>query len=472
MDKTKESKNKWAILGVLVMMPFVASLDTNIVNVALPVISKDLSADTSSIAWVITSYLIGISSTIIVFGRISDIVGKSRIFNFGIFVFTIGSFLCGISTSLTFLIISRIIQGIGAAGAMATNQGIITTVFPADQRGRALGISGAFVAIGGMVGAPLGGFIVSALSWHYIFLINLPIGLVASILAFKILPKTNIKSKEPIDIKGAVLFTIFVTTLFLSMINGQQMGYSHPYIITSFIIAIISFVLFIRLELKVKSPLIDLGIFKDKLLSISLFCSFTTFIAMSCMNIIQPFYLQGALKFSPSHAGLIMMIAPITMVLVSPISGYLSDKLGSKSLSFIGLSLVTFGLFSMSFLNLNTNTFLIIIFIAIVAFGNGLFQSPNTSLIMSLVPINKLGIMGSTNALIRNLGLIFGTSISTTILYQSMSNKVGYKVFNYIQGRDDVFIYGMKYVYIVVGGICLIGAITTAFRLFNKENKL
>lgn len=470
LEETKEFKNKWGILGILVMMPFVASLDANIVNVALPIIAKDLSVDTSSIAWVVTSYLIAISATIIVFGRISDMIGKSKIFSFGIFIFTIGSLFCGISQSLPFLIISRIIQGFGAAGAMATNQGLITTVFPPHQRGRALGISGAFVAIGGMVGAPLGGFIVSVLSWHYIFLINIPIGILASILSFKMLPRTEAKSKEPIDIKGATLFTIFITTLFLGMINGQQLGYSHPYILTSFIICIISFILFIRLELKISSPLIELSLFKNKLLSISLFCSFTTFISMSCMNIIQPFYLQGAMRFSPSHAGLIMMIAPITMVLVSPISGYLSDKLGSKSLSFIGLSLVTLGLFCMSFLNINTSTILILLFIAVVSFGNGLFQSPNTSLIMSIVPTDKLGIMGSTNALIRNLGLIFGTSISTTILYQAMSSKAGYKVFDYVQGHDEIFIYGMRYVYLIVGSICLIGAIMSAFRLFKKDS--
>lgn len=462
-------KNKWAILGVLVMMPFVASLDSSIVNVALPIMSKSLSVDTSSIAWVVTSYLIAISATIIVFGRISDIVGKSKVFNFGIFLFTIGSLMCGISSSLPFLIFSRIVQGIGAAGAMATNQGIITNVFPPNQRGRALGISGTFVAIGSMIGAPLGGIIVSAFSWHYIFLINLPVGIIASIIALKILPKDVKKSKEAIDIKGAVLFTLFIVLLFSAMINGQQVGYENTAIIVAFLIAIVCFILFIKLELKVKNPLLELNLFRNKLFSISLFCAFTAFLATSCLTIIFPFYLQGAMKFSPGVTGFIMMIAPIILSFVSPISGYLSDKLGSEVLSVIGLSMVTIGLFLMTILNEHTHIVVIVVFIAITAIGNGLFQSPNTSLIMSLVPTNKLGIAGSTNALTRNLGMVFGTSLSTTILYNRMSAKAGHRVFDYTTGRDDIFIYGMKWVFFIIALICLVGAVVTGLRMYSKR---
>lgn len=470
--ENKGYKNKWAILFIVVMMPFVASLDSSIVNVALPVMSKDLSVDTSSIAWVVTSYLIAISATIIVFGRISDIVGKSKIFNFGIFLFTIGSLMCGISSSLPFLIFSRIVQGIGAAGAMATNQGIITNVFPAYERGRALGISGTFVAIGGMIGAPLGGLIVSQFSWHYIFLINLPVGIITSILALKILPRNHTKSEEKVDVKGAGLFTIFIVMLFSAMINGQQVGYDNPAIIIAFLLALVCFILFIRLELKIKAPLMDLSLFRNKLFSISLFCAFTSFLAISCINIIQPFYFQGAMKFSPATTGLVMMVSPIMLTFISPLSGYLSDKIGSEVLSLVGLSVTTIGLFCMSTLNAHSSLITIIAFLVIISIGGGLFQSPNTSLIMSLVPVDKLGIAGSTNALIRNVGMVFGTSFATTILYNRMSSKAGHRVYDYVQGRDDIFIYAMKWVYIAIAIICLVGVIATAMRVFRKgKNK-
>ena len=467
----KEEKvyNKWLILGVLVMMPFVASLDSSIVNVALPSMAKDLATSTSSIAWVITSYLIAISATIIIFGRISDIIGKSVVFNFGVALFTIGSLLCGISSSVQFLILSRVIQGIGAAGAMATNQAIITTVFPPHQRGRALGLSGSFVAIGGMVGAPLGGIIVSNLSWHYIFLINIPIGVIASILAFKILPKAKEHSKEKIDTKGAVLFAVFVVSLFTGMINGQEIGYNHLSIILAFIIAIGSFILFLKVEKNTEKPLLELSLFKNGLFSLSLFCAFISFASISCLNIIMPFYFQGTLSFSPAKAGIIMMIAPIILSFTAPLSGYISDKIGSELISFLGLLLMSIGLLSMAVLNQNSVLTLIIVLIVIVAAGNALFQSPNTSMIMSLVPREKLGITGSMNALTRNLGLVFGTSFSTTVLYNAMSLKVGHRVSDYTDGNDAVFIFGMKWVYIFTGCICLIGVILSGLRLYKMK---
>ena len=168
---------RWLILFTTVLLTFMATLDSSIVNVALPVISEKLSVSMASIEWIVTSYLIIIVGSILIFGRLSDIKGKAAIFKFGIIVFTIGSFLCGLSNSLVLLVFSRVIQAIGAAATMGTSQGIITQVFPVNERGRALGLNGTFVALGSMVGPPIGGFIVSALSWHYIFLINVPVGI-------------------------------------------------------------------------------------------------------------------------------------------------------------------------------------------------------------------------------------------------------------------------------------------------------
>jgi MFS family permease len=164
------NKDKWAILFIVVMITFMATLDSSIVNVALPVMAKDLNVTSAGIQLVVTSYLIIISATILVFGRLGDMTSKTRIFKFGIALFTLGSLLCGITSSLEVLVLARVIQAIGAAGAMANSQGIIAEVFPANERGRALGITGTFVALGSLVGPPLGGFIVDATSWKYIFL--------------------------------------------------------------------------------------------------------------------------------------------------------------------------------------------------------------------------------------------------------------------------------------------------------------
>ena len=420
MEKQQENiyENRWIILLNVVMMTFMACLDSSIINVALPVMSNKLQVTMGSIEWVVTIYLIVICSTILIFGTLGDIIGKTKIFKFGILIFTIGSLMCGISNSLNFLVISRVLQGLGAAGTMSTSQGIITQVFPENERGRALGITGTFVALGTMVGPPLGGFIVSTLSWNVIFLINIPIGLVTFIMATKILPKTNTSINKKFDLKGTIL---------------------------------------------------QFSIFKNGLFSLSIFCGFISFIAISSPNIIQPFYLQKVIKLSPSVTGLFMMAFPIVLSIVAPISGYMSDKIGSEFLTFIGLLFISAGLFLMSTLNEYSSLWALTSFVIIMAMGSGLFQSPNNSLIMSSVPKNRLGIAGSINALVRNLGMVIGISLSTTLLYNRMSYKIGYPVDNFINGREDVFVYGMKYVYITTSIICLSGAALTLWRLLERK---
>lgn len=471
MENTKDNiyKNRWLILLIVVMQPFMACLDGSIVNVALPVMARRLSVTMSSIEWVVTSYLIVISATILVFGRLGDIKGKTTVFKWGLVLFAIGSLLCGISSTLTMVVVSRVVQAIGASATMATNQGIITHVFPAEERGRALGISGTFVALGTLVGPPLGGFIVSVASWQYIFLINVPIGILIFIFGMKFLPKSNDGVNEKLDIKGALLFLVAIVSLFMCVTKGQEIGYNNFMIILGFILAIGSFAAFIILEKRTESPLLQLDIFKNKLFSISVFCAFISFAAISCINIIQPFYLQEVIKLSPSSTGLFMMVYPLILTVVAPISGYLSDKIGSEFLTFVGISFTAVGLIFMSTLNEYSTIGVMMIFVSILSLGNGLFQSPNTSLVMSTVPKHKLGIAGSVNALVRNLGMVFGVSFSTTLLYNRMSYKIGYKVSSFVQGREDVFIYGMRIVYISAAIICAIGALTTALRLYQKR---
>lgn len=458
-------KNRWVILAVVVLLPFMATLDSTIVNVALPVMVNVFSVTMSSIQLIVICYLITIVSTILFFGRLGDIHGKGLIFNIGLSVFTVGSLMCGLSKNLTFLIISRVIQAIGASAAMANNQGIITQVFPANERGRALGISGTFLALGTMIGPPLGGFIVSYFNWNYIFLINVPIGLITAAIGFKILPHKVNKKNEGIDFTGAVLSGITFILLFYSIIHGETAGYGNSVVILTFVMAIILFIIFISLEKKRKYPLVDLTMFKNSLFSVGILCTFISYMCINSNNIIQPFYLENVLKITPSTTGFIMMTYPIVLTLISPLSGYLSDKIGSEVLTFIGLVLICLGMALMATLSETSAIAAMCLYIAIMAIGNGIFLAPNNSLVMSTAPRDKLGIAGSINAFIRNLGQSSGVSMSTMLLYSLMSVKMGRKVFGYIEGRNDVFIFGMRYVYISAALICLIGIVLTAVRL-------
>jgi MFS family permease len=262
-----------------------------------------------------------------------------------------------------------------------------------------------------------------------------------------------------------------IVPLFAALGKGQQIGFTQPIILLGFSIAIISFVAFIIVEKRIQNPLLQLAIFENKLFSLSIFCGFISFLAIFCSIIIQPFYLQNVMKFSPAFTGLILMIFPLILSVVSPISGHLSDKIGSEILTFIGLVVTSLGLLLMSSLNENSTVISMVLFIGAMSIGNGLFQSPNNSLIMSTVPRDKLGVAGSINGLVRNLGMVCGIALSTTLLYNRMSYKIGHHVTDYVVGRNDAFVYGMKTVYIAAAAICMLGAILTSLRLFRKKDK-
>lgn len=471
MESVKD-KSRWIILIIVIMATFMATLDGSIVNVALPKMATALGVTTSTIQLVVTSYLIIIAGTVLIFGRLGDILGKTRMFKFGLGLFTLGSLFCGITSSFPILIVARVVQAIGAAGTMANSHGIITEVFPVSERGKALGFNGTAVALGSLVGPGLGGLIVGNSRWEFIFLINVPIGLLSLFFAFKLLPGGHKAEKGRLDGIGAILFMLFVIPLFVALGQGLNRGFTDPFILSGFIVSAVSFIAFIIVERKRQDPLLQLDMFKNRLFSLSIFCGYITFIAIFCSNIIQPFYLQNVMAFTPQRAGLILMIYPLILTVVAPISGALSDKIGSEILTFIGLSMVSVGLFLMSTLNEHSSILNLLLFTAIMSFGMGLFQSPNNSLIMSTVEKNKLGIAGSINALIRNLGMVCGIALATTLLYSRMSNKIGYRVTDFVEGRNDAFIYGMQTVYITAAVICAVGTILTLIRLVRKPRSL
>ena len=253
-DKIK----KWTIFIIIISATFMSTLDGSIVNVALPKMAEALGVTTSKIQWVVTSYLVVISAVILIFGRLGDMFGKTTVFKIGLSLFTLGSFLCGITSSFNILILARVVQAIGAAGTMANNQGIVTEIFPANERGKALGLIGTAVALGSLVGPGLGGFIVGSFHWKFIFLINVPIGIIALFYAFKLLPKSNRTSSEKIDIVGALLFIFTIIPLFMSLNEGINLGFTSPMILLGFAIAAICFISFIILEKKISSPLMQL----------------------------------------------------------------------------------------------------------------------------------------------------------------------------------------------------------------------
>ena len=463
--------NMWLILIATCLFTFMSTLDGSIVNIAMPTMSKDLAISMNEAEWIVSVYMITICCLLIFWGRISDTVGKVKIFKIGTLIFILGSLFCGISSTLEMLLISRIIQATGASMTMATNYGIITENFPPEMRGRSLGVLGSFVSLGSIAGPGIGGVIIQKYTWHYIFLINIPIGISAFFPGYFVFPISK-KKDIPLnlDYLGFILFDMFIISLFMGIFIGQVIGFTKLSIIILFIIAVCSFVGFIFREKGAKNPLIDLTIFNNKSFSVGLTCAVLIFSSNLFMNTLLPFYLQDTLKLSSLVSGFILMCVPIAMVIVAPISGALSDKIGSEGLTFLGLFIVSVSQLLFILIGLKTTISYLVILTLLAGTGVALFQSPNNSIIMSSVEHNHLGIAGSINSLARNIGMVTGLSLSTTILYSSMTQKAGYKVNGYINGRDDLFLYGMHIAFLVSFSLCFIAFIITGIRLYRKKS--
>lgn len=467
--KTQEKKqaNKWIILFTVLVMTFMVTLDGSIVNVAMPVMAKELHVGMGGIEWVASIYLVISCATILIFGRLGDMIGKVRIFQTGVVLFTLGSLFCSISHSLSLLIAARLIQGLGAAAALAANQGIITETFPSKERGKALGFVSTFVALGSMAGPTIGGGVLTLLPWQYIFLINVPVGIISFVAGLRILPNRKPAAPGKLDAKGGVLLFLSIMLIF-SSITLMQNAVTLP-VVLALIAGIVLVALFIWVESRAKAPLIQLSVFKNKMFSLNMFTLLLVFVALGACNILQPFYLQDAMKFSPGQAGLLLTVIPLITAFIGPLSGTLSDHIGCEKPTMIGLIFYTLGLALFVSSNTQTSVFTLIMFLIILAIGSGLFQAPNNSLIMGSVSRERLGFVGSFTGLMRSMGMTIGLTAGTTLLYNRMSAKVGHHVTSYVKGRDDVFIYGMHWVYGIMACIMFIGVLMSIIRYLHSR---
>lgn len=416
INMKNSSRYRWFILANVSVGTFMATLDSSIVNVALPTISAQLHSDLSVLQWVVTAYLLAISSLLPVFGRIADLIGRKKVYSFGFIIFTLGSALCGLSSNIWFLIGMRIFQAIGASMIMSNSAALITANFPPQERGRALGLTGTVVALGNLSGPAIGGLLIGIASWRSIFYINLPIGIIGYIAAQMILPEDKPHhGEETFDTLGAVFFASGMISLLFSLNNGQDWGWTSISILLGLVLGVLLLSLFFRWEAKVNHPMIDLSLFKNRPFLIGNLSGFLSFVAMFSNMMLMPFYLQHILNYQPAQVGLIMTAFPVVMAVIAPISGHISDRFGPVLLTTGGLFITALGLFYLTTVSATSTALQILPGPLLMGLGSGLFQSPNNSSVMSSVPKPKLGLAGGINALVRNVGMVVGIALSVTL---------------------------------------------------------
>ena len=420
--KAHQVQNPRLMAFIVFAAIFMAVLDGNVVAIALPTITSTFNVDLVYSQWVVTAYLVAMTSLLLVFGRVSEATGKGRLFVLGFIVFTLGSLACGLSGTLPALILFRVIQATGAAMLFSISMAIIYQIYPKGEQGKSMGYIGTTVAIGSIAGPVVGGFVVDTIGWPYIFLINVPIGVVLVPLAMRYLVTLDtIRHPLRMDWPGAVTLvsSIVFLMLFLSEIAAGQ-GVT-AYGIGYGVIFLASLAYFIRTERTARYPLLDLSVFRVPAFLLPNIASFLCFIALFMVNILGPFYFEGVTGLPPSHVGMIFLVMSMIMVVGSPLAGWLYDNHYSPYYSAVGMAVTTVSLVAFAFLAGTMDLFLIVLTFVPMSIGMVLFQSPNNTEIMSSLPAEKIATASSVSATVRNLGMALGVSFASILLTVSLT---------------------------------------------------
>lgn len=390
---------------------FLSTIDGSIVNVALPTLARSLGAPFVAVQWVVLAYLLVLVSLMMVAGRLADMYGKKPLYASGFIVFTIGSLLCGLSPSVHVLVASRVVQAIGAAFLMALGAAIVTEVFPPRERGKAMGIVGVMVSIGLVSGPTLGGLILGTFTWHAIFFVNLPLGILGTVMVWRFVPNTKGSSAQTFDLLGAALLFVSLLSFLLAITLGPRASFRSPLVLGLGTCAIACMVTFVRTERKALHPLVDLTMFRNSTLATNVATGLLAFVASSGLVFLLPFFLQDVQGRSPREAGVLLITGPIMIGIASPLSGWLSDRVGTRPLTVLGLAILVVGYGLVSTLSATTSAPAYVAKVMWIGLGMGTFQSPNNSAIMGSVPSDRLGVASGLLSLTRTLGQTTGVAL-------------------------------------------------------------
>ncbi len=417
------------MLMSLAIGSFMTVMDSNVVNVVLPVIQNDYHETLSAVEWVVTAYLLIVSSMLLTFGRLSDIFGHRKVYLIGFYIFTLGSFLCGLSVNIGMLIGCRVFQAIGAGMMFSSNFAIITKYVAPENRGKAFSVTAIAVAVGCCVGPVVGGVLASLFGWQSIFFLNIPFGIVGIILATKSIPKDSNEPPIPFDIKGSMLIfaALFLILLPLNLAGDESLS---PILFTVLMAAgMILLLVFILIERKLKYPLLNLSLFQNRIFSANLVASSFNFMAQFILAFIAPFYFENVRMLSTAATGLVYIPMPLAMLVVAPFSGRFSDRHDSRIMAASGMGIMALGLLMLCFVALDTPYWYMITAMILTGAGSGMFQIPNNSTVMGNAPMQHQGAASGMLATMRNIGMVIGVSISGIIFnYTSTRAKAFYTV--------------------------------------------
>jgi EmrB/QacA subfamily drug resistance transporter len=411
-----DENRKWWTLGAMCFALFMIMLDNTVVNVALPSIQRDLDASISGLEWTINGYTLSFAVLLATGGRLGDIFGRRRMFLLGVVIFAVSSATAGLALSSTDLVLSRVVQGVGAALMMPATLSIITDAFPAHERGKAMGMWAGVSALALAVGPVLGGFLTEHVSWRAIFYLNIPVAIGAVTAAlFAVRESRDTTVGREVDYLGVVTLTAGLTALVLALVEGNAWGWGSAEIVALLAGAVLGLVAFVAVELRVEVPMVEFRFFADRNFLGAVVVALIVSFAMLGVFFFLALYMQNILRYSPLEAGVRFLPSTLMIVGVAPVAGRLSDRFGARWLIVAGLAIVAASLFSFSGLAVDSGYLDLLPGFMLLGVGIALTMSPMTSAAMNAVAVEKAGIASGVLSMFRMVGGSLGVAVTGAI---------------------------------------------------------
>jgi EmrB/QacA subfamily drug resistance transporter len=460
-----DGNRKWWTLGAMCFALFMIMLDNTVVNVALPSIQRDLDASISGLEWTINGYTLSFAVLLATGGRLGDIFGRRRMFLFGVVIFALSSATAGLAPDATALVLSRVVQGVGAALMMPATLSIITDAFPAHERGKAMGMWAGVSALALAVGPVLGGFLTEHVSWRAIFYLNIPvaIGAIAAAL-FAVRESRDTTAGREVDYAGVVVLTGTLTALVLALVEGNAWGWGSPEIVALLAGALVGALAFVAIELRVRVPMVEFRFFSDRNFLGAVVVALIVSFAMLGVFFFLALYLQNILHYSPLEAGVRFLPSTLMIVTVAPVAGRLSDRFGPRWLIAGGLIIVAASLFSFSGLAVDSSYLDLLPGFMLLGIGIAMTMSPMTSAAMNAVPVEKAGIASGVLSMFRMVGGSLGVAVTGAIFQGAVGS-------SFETATPQDFVDGLGLAMSVSGVVALAGAVVAALTIRAKARE-